>query len=404
VLSTSSTSFGCAKELSHAMCQRSFNRRQAHFGRAFTLVELLVVIAIIGVLVAMLLPAIQAAREAARRAQCLNQLRQLSVAMLNYDTAKRGLPHMAKYWCDQANQANPGTCPNGYPKYLGADAPGSWYDDHGWYIPLMPYIEQAGLSSFGNPKLPLSSPANRAVRMAFVAVHACPSDIGLQRNEWSNANWARVRSSYTVNAGNTVYGQINLAAPCPGAPATPTLCRFGGAPFIPKELGDLKNISDGTANTLMMSESIILPSTDGWGGPYSDAQTALGGQVFTGWKTPNSGESDCLARVGYWWNLPGVKEAFLEAGLVKTLTPPPPEATGSACGVGQAGPPNGPPPNWLDNSNGHKFMYTVARSRHAGGVNATRCDGSGRFYVDGVDPYVWNALSSAAGDETVSVD
>jgi prepilin-type N-terminal cleavage/methylation domain-containing protein len=363
----------------------------------FTLVELLVVIAIIGVLVALLLPAIQAAREAARRSQCANSTRQISLAMLNYESAKKGLPHMAKYWC---NEMAP-QCMGGY---RGAIGPGGWYDDHGWYIPIMPYIENAQLTSLGNPNLGLSNPANERVRRAMIPFFACPSDIGLQRNEWGSANWARVRTNYVVNAGNTVYGGFALAVPCPGT-TTPTVCRFGGAPFAPRINQSLKNITDGTANTLMVGEQWVLPETAGWGGPFSDSQTALGGQIFTGWKVPNDPRPDCLARGGFWETQPGVPESFRDAGL---LAFGPRASDGSACptigGGSQATGADAPPPAGHasgDNqaADGTRWQWLGLRSRHAGGVNTSHCDASVKFYADGIDPYTWNALSSAAGEE-----
>ncbi|TWT92900.1 putative major pilin subunit [Botrimarina colliarenosi] len=361
--------------------------------RGFTLVELLVVIAIIGILVALLLPAVQAAREAARRTQCVNQLRQLGVAMLNFESTFGGLPPMAKSWTNaELNALYEGT---------GYAAPGGWYDDHGWYIPLMPYIEEASLTDLGNAKAPLSHPVNLNVRKAYVGLHACPSDIGLQRNEWDRPEWARVRSSYVVNAGNTVYGQHNVGT-CPGV--FPTCREFFGGPFVARKLGRLATIIDGTSNTLMMGEVLVLPETLGWGGPYSDAQTALGGQVFTGYNTPNTSERDGIVPSYNWFSNPEVQSAWVMAQL--------PGSEGAAPGlppVGPARPPaipssrggggNIPPDASVDNRDGTKQQHIAVRSRHPGGVNASRCDGSVAFYTDDTDPLVWNALTSAAGGE-----
>ena len=380
--------------------------------RGFTLVELLVVIAIIGVLVALLLPAIQAAREAARRSQCLNNMRQLSIAMLNYENAKKGFVPMARNWCNITG-SNPGpenetlckaSFPPGYGTVPGIGGqPGGWYDDHGWYIPLMPYIEQASLASRGNPNASFSHGSNLEIRRAMIPMYACPSDIGLQKNEWNIDTWARVRTNYVVNAGNTVYGQFSMNSPIPGTTAAPV--RFGGAPVQPHKKTPLSQITDGAANTLMFSEIFVLPETSGWGGPYSDSQTALGGQTFTGWRTPNSAIGDCLCRVGDWAGPAGgqVHAAFEAAGLTFGTWPPrqAPCADGQPIRTGLLSPPQG----WiLDNVRGTKDQYQIARSRHVGGVNASRCDGSVRFYSDSVDPMVWNALCSAAGDETVNVE
>lgn len=367
------------------MSGRSSAPRVAPSRVGFTLVELLVVIAIIGVLVALLLPAIQAAREAARRSQCVNNIRQLSLAMLNFESSRKGFPAMALNWTNQEYQD----------RYKPNAGPGGWYDDHGWYIPLMPYIEQNQVQSLGNPKMPLSAAVNEKVRKAFISFHACPSDIGLQRNEWDSQTWARVRTNYLINAGNTVYGQYGVGKPCPGR-TTPNYCQFLGAPFQPRVVTPIGNILDGTANTLMMSESLVLPEGQGWGGPFSDSQTALGGQVFTGWQTPNPTLPDCLTRSGEWMqNRPGFDAQQVPFPLTATA--------GSPCGLGLQPPAAGPmPKDWNTDSNGHKDQYVSVRSHHVGGVNASHADGSVKFYNDSVDPFVWNGLSSASGEEVAN--
>src|SRR4029079_14689149 len=140
----------------------------------------------------------------------------------------------------------------------------------------------------------------------------------------------------------------------------------------PRKVGKLSRITDGTSNTLMMSEIIILPETATWGGPYADAQTALGGQMFTGYHTPNTqgaANADALTRQGEWWS--GAKDGWLAQGLPVSAsgTPAQPVAV-----------PPGTLPDATVDSNGHKQQHIAARTKHPGGVNASRCDGSVNLY------------------------
>jgi prepilin-type N-terminal cleavage/methylation domain-containing protein len=354
---------------------------------AFTLVELLVVIAIIGILVALLLPAIQAAREAARRTQCLNNLNQFAKAMANYESTYKGFPPMAHAWtvpqCEELyDPPGPGGC-----------GPGSWYDAHGWYSLIGPFIEETAWASTINYKRSFSDGMHYRARTTFLDIHRCPSDIGLQRNEWNSSTWARIRTNYVVNAGNTVYGQysINLGT---------TLIRAGSAPFRGGKETPPAKITDGLSNTLLMSEILVIRelSADedvndgGWGGPFGDTNTALGGQVFTGMNPPNSGAQDGVAR-----GIP-TTPPFFEQGI------PYPCLVGQqgGCGVTRAAARGDSLPPGEDVGLDTRMQWFTARSKHPGGVNATRCDGSGDFVSNDVDQFVWRALTSAAGEETIN--
>ena len=152
----------------------------------FTLIELLVVIAIIAVLIALLLPAVQAAREAARRAQCVNNLKQIGLGLHNYSDSHNFFP--------------PGYA--SFYKKDGGDA-GTAEDDigqgWGWGSFILPQIEQRPLYDSINFSLTMTNPDNFTAQLLRVNTYLCPSDVTSEtvpvRNE---ANTATV---YTVGSG-----------------------------------------------------------------------------------------------------------------------------------------------------------------------------------------------------------
>ncbi len=135
--------------------------------RGFTLVELLVVITIIGILIALLLPAVQAAREAARRATCINNLKQLALALHNYEQTNRQFPPGAIY----VTAAAPPTGENGRDPGFGAT----------WVTMLLPYIEQQSLYEKYNFALPAYSngaaanPNDKVVVNTILSALQCPT-------------------------------------------------------------------------------------------------------------------------------------------------------------------------------------------------------------------------------------
>jgi prepilin-type N-terminal cleavage/methylation domain-containing protein/prepilin-type processing-associated H-X9-DG protein len=147
------TAFTWVAAASRAAHRRS--RRGRSTVRGFTLVELLVVIAIIGVLVALLLPAIQAAREAARRTQCKNNLKQIGLALHNFESARKAFP--PGFASATAATNGPGTGPG-------------W----GWGAHILPHLEESSLQI--DIERPITDTVHNQARVTSLAVFRCPSD------------------------------------------------------------------------------------------------------------------------------------------------------------------------------------------------------------------------------------
>lgn len=320
---------------------------------AFTLVELLVVIAIIGILVALLLPAIQAAREAARRSSCTNNLRQMALGALNHESTHKELPKGTE------NEVGKGR--NGY----------VWYDDYTWATYILPYLEEGNAYSGFDFKQTYLGTHHQKARAFLVSIYECPSDQpGRIYNQPDEGLFNRYYYSYVANYGNTGTGQAKVVV-------VPVKDRvdFGGAPFTFGKPVKLSKITDGTSNTLLISETIkskglVVPSHT-WFGSLGDITIGRGAHTFSGLWPPNSENPDIIE-----WKCPK------DPGIVCDDTKYPDHAVV-----------NGSIPIDINRS---------ARSQHPGGVNAVRVDGSGDFFANDTDRFVWRAMTTSAGSDAIS--
>jgi len=336
--------------------------------RAFTLVELLVVIAIIGILVALLLPAVQAAREAARRGQCTNNMKQVALAILNYESSKRQLPRGTYNYVDSTAH---GTAPP-YGSFNGIgsspDASKDKFDRRCWFQDILSLCEENSLSdsfeAFMNKPLawgPYPSAFDFDKASTVVRTFVCPSDPispktrtfqpgNLTATQGFSGNYVGCAGSFYENKLRTdspSYAQYKDNFLLSGTKADGLL--IGGANV------KVAKCTDGLSNTALVSEIRLVEDSkadDSRGRYYNPAH---GGVLFTPLEPPNSARGDELAWVSS-------KNDVSQAPIAE-------EGEGGA------------------------YFMTV-RSFHPGGANVGRADGSVELVSDDIDRLVYQALGS----------
>jgi prepilin-type N-terminal cleavage/methylation domain-containing protein/prepilin-type processing-associated H-X9-DG protein len=343
--------------------------------RGFTLVELLVVIAIIGVLVALLLPAIQSAREAARRAQCLNNLKQLGVALHNYISAETQFPpgSVAKTYADQPNH------------------PQSFYR---WssLAHLLPYMENQSVRDLLDLSLPLYMPGagypiadrNKVGVAHVLREFLCASDRGQPvKTEWGPTN-------YVACAGSGAGG---------GSPF-----ETDGVFYVNSDT-TFANLGDGSSHTVAMSESLLgddtqLDATSGFAGatPERNYKFTLGFSAVSdltdakcnGTKSFNSTMGNGNDPRGFAWCSGEYRCALYNHYY-------PPNAASFDCITSVTVDPTLPPQKLYS-----AYGWRAARSMHPGGVNILLADGSARFAEDSIDATVWHGISTRDATDSLT--
>ena len=203
----------------------------------FTLIELLVVIAIIAVLIALLLPAVQAAREAARRSQCVNNLKQISLAAMNYESSNAMLP--------------PGQMMNG--GNFGFTS----------FVRIAPYLEAGNAYNVANFSTPFYDPSNWTVPGIGLPVLFCPSDPSAFQYNTIQFGPPQFREGHTHYSGNVgpwdayqnVTPNADKLTPAPAMGFTSNTLQYALGTIVPGGGVTLAGVTDGTSNTLMYTEN-----------------------------------------------------------------------------------------------------------------------------------------------------
>lgn len=318
----------------------------------FTLIELLVVVAIIAVLIGLLLPAVQKVREAAARVKCQNNLKQLGLALHNYEGTYSAFPPQGDYTL----------------------AAGTVY----WstHARLLPFCEQAHLQRLIDFTRPISAqPEVARVRVPYLL---CPSEVN-DRERPDGPTFVHYPLNYAANAGEWAILQ-------------PPIGRGTGV-FVVNRPVRIGEIADGTSNTLGMAE--VKAFTPYW---RDGAAPSAAGATIPGTPADLStyfGPGEFKSDSGHTeW----VDARTHQTGFTTTFPPNTrvPHATGGVTYDVDF--------NSLREGRSATlptYAVVTSRSYHSGGVNAMLMDGSVRFVRDSIPPATWRALGTRAGGEVL---
>jgi prepilin-type N-terminal cleavage/methylation domain-containing protein/prepilin-type processing-associated H-X9-DG protein len=336
--------------------------------RGFTLIELLVVIAIIAVLIALLLPAVQAAREAARRVQCVNNLKQIGLAINNYESALGALPMT-----------------------LAMSGAGNTVAyDLGWSAQarILPYLEGGTLFNAANISVFKEDPPNSTVIRLTVPAFICPSEVKPQSSTHDYGVSGVVNYGF---CGGDWFVWGGFSGP------------FNRQAFGPQRSRRLAELTDGLSNTLFLAEVkayqaasncrfTTLPSVNDPSNipsPLADPFTVAPEYDNGGCATQNQFEFHTE------WS-----DGHVHAAGFTTAWPPNKAIVGRVTYPGMDLDLNG-----LNEENGGPtFAAITSRSYHPGGVNVLLGDGSVRFIKSTVNGLTWRALGTVASGEVISAD
>jgi prepilin-type N-terminal cleavage/methylation domain-containing protein/prepilin-type processing-associated H-X9-DG protein len=350
--------------------------------RGFTLIELLVVISIIAVLIALLLPAVQSAREAARRAQCVNNLKQIGLAMHNYHSANGTFPLG-------------GTVTAGYSSAYSPNW-GTWSA----HALMLGYLEQIPLYNACNFSWAVGmNPAwniNSTVSTSIIDTFICPSD-GMSPLSPQGSQWSGEINNY--------YASVGATPAYFGAATTTGVFTAGGRAY------GIQNITDGSSNTIAFGESLIgdnLVQQVKWrDGPVASTPLAGGGPFANAFQNSQAVLADLQscqiafvtntnpdATTGM-YNFKGFRWAENVGGfsLFNTIVPPTsPQYTFTWCLLGTV------------HNTAADGQYQNANSNHPGGANFLFADGSVHFVKSSISIMTYWALGTTANGEVISSD